>query len=290
MVMLAGTVAAALLLARLTRAPPAGAASLRVTVPVEPAPLVTVEGERPTLPILAVPTGGGLRVRPAEAELAEVAVMVAVTVDATAVVVTGNVPLDCPAAMVMLDGTVAAALLLERLTRMPPAGAGALRVTVPVEPEPLVTVDGARLTLPMFPVPTEGALMVRPAEAELAEVAVIVALTVEATVVVVTAKVPLVCPAAIVMLLGTVAAALLLERLTRMPPAGAASLRITVPVEPVPPVTAEGARPTLPMLPVPAEGALIVNPAEAELAEVAVMVAVTAEATAVVVTANVPLD
>jgi hypothetical protein len=191
--------------------------------------------------------------------------------------------------MVMLLGTVAAALLLERVTRMPPAGAGALSVTVPVEPDPPVTVEGARPTLPILPGPAVGALMVKPAVAEFAEVAVMVAETVEATAVVVTAKVPLVCPAGIVMLAGTVAAALLLERLTRMPPAGATSLKVTVPVEPAPPVSVEGARPTLPMLPVPTGGGLMVNPAEAEFAELAVMVAVAVEGTAVVDTAKTPV-
>ena len=43
-VTLAGTVAAALLLASATTAPPAGAAAESVTVPVEPAPPVTLEG------------------------------------------------------------------------------------------------------------------------------------------------------------------------------------------------------------------------------------------------------
>ena len=52
----------------------------------------------------------------------------------TALVVIGKVALVPPAATVTLEGTVAAAvLLLERATWAPPAPAGPLRVTVPVE-------------------------------------------------------------------------------------------------------------------------------------------------------------
>ena len=51
----------------------------------------------------------------------------------------------------------------------------------------------------------------------------------------------LVEPAGTVTFCGTVAAAvLLLERITKMPPVGAAPLSVTVPVEALPPVTAVG--------------------------------------------------
>jgi hypothetical protein len=61
------------------------------------------------------------------------------------------------------------------------------------------------------------------------------------TVVVVTGKVALVAPADTVTLAGTVATAmLLLESVTAAPPEGAAALRVTVPVEALPPTTLVG--------------------------------------------------
>jgi hypothetical protein len=41
-----------------------------------------------------------------------------------------NVALDCPTRTITLEGTVMVELLLERATRVPPAGAGPLMVTV----------------------------------------------------------------------------------------------------------------------------------------------------------------
>jgi|SRR6266436_6772571 len=58
-------------------------------------------------------------------------------------VFTGKVALVAPAGTVALEGTVAAALLLESRTCAPPAGAGPLSVTVPVEDcAPPTTLDG----------------------------------------------------------------------------------------------------------------------------------------------------
>ena len=58
-------------------------------------------------------------------------------------VLTGNVALVAPAEMVMLEGTLAAALLLKSRTCAPPAGAGPLSVAVPVEDcKPPITLVG----------------------------------------------------------------------------------------------------------------------------------------------------
>lgn len=60
--------------------------------------------------------------------------MTDVTVESGLNVLTVNVALVEPAGMVTLDGTFAkAVLLLESATTTPPEGAGALRVTLPVE-------------------------------------------------------------------------------------------------------------------------------------------------------------
>ena len=69
--------------------------------------------------------------------------MVTVVDAATALVLTLNVALVAPAAIVTLEGTVAATvLLLESAIVAPPAGAAPLSVTVPVEEFPPVTLVG----------------------------------------------------------------------------------------------------------------------------------------------------
>src|SRR6266567_8466109 len=61
----------------------------------------------------------------------------------TTLVLTVKVALVAPAGTVTLKGTVAAVvLLLESVTCAPPAGAGPLSVTVPVEEFPPVTLVG----------------------------------------------------------------------------------------------------------------------------------------------------
>jgi hypothetical protein len=65
----------------------------------------------------------------------------------TALVLTMNVALVAPAATVTLPGTVAAAVLsLIRETAAPPVDAGPLRVTVPIEEDPPITLIGLSAT------------------------------------------------------------------------------------------------------------------------------------------------
>ena len=66
----------------------------------------------------------------------------------TVLLETVKVALVLPAATVTEAGTTAAALLLVRDTETPPVGAAPLKVTVPVEDVPLVTLVGLTPTEP----------------------------------------------------------------------------------------------------------------------------------------------
>jgi len=154
---------------------------------------------------------------------------------------TVNVPDVAPEATVVEAGTVATAVLLELSATAKLAGAALLIVTVPVEVAPPVTDVGFSET----PV-TVGAVTARVALAEppLA-VAVIFAEEFVATGSEVTVNVPVVAPAATVVVVWTVATEVALEaRLTVRPPAGAALERVTVPADVAPPATDVGLRVT----------------------------------------------
>ena len=144
-------------------------------------------------------------------------------------VLTVKLALVFPACTVTLDGTVATAvLLLESVTVAPPEGAAAVRVTVPVELFPPLTLVGFRVSEES--VTDVAGVMVSEACAELLpSVAVITAVVVVVTDVVVTVNVALVAPEATVTLLGTLAEPLLLDSETTAPPEGAAADSVTVP-------------------------------------------------------------
>ena len=72
--------------------------------------------------------------------------MVAVSDPATGVVAIGNVAELAPALTMTLAGTVAEALSLPSVIVASPVGAGAVRLTVPVEFCPPVTTEGLAVT------------------------------------------------------------------------------------------------------------------------------------------------
>ena len=139
----AGTITAlVLLLVSITTAPPAGAGTASATVPVLPAPPVTIAGFSVT-----VPTAGFTTRVAVFAEPLYVAVTVTAVWVVTGLVVIAKVAKVAPAGTVTEAGSVAAAvLLLARATAAPPTGAAVESVTVPVLPAPAVTVRGFSAT------------------------------------------------------------------------------------------------------------------------------------------------
>jgi hypothetical protein len=162
--------------------------------------------------------------------------MVANVVVLTEVVVIVKDALLALAGTVTVAGVCAAALLSERLTTKPLLGAGPVKVTVPLEEVPPTTPVGFTLT-----VESPGGVMVKDAVrvTPLLEAETVTVVELE-TGTVVTAKVAVLALAATVTLAGAVAAALLSERVTKIPPLGAGAFRVTVPVEELPPTTLVG--------------------------------------------------
>ena len=149
-----------------------------------------------------------------------------------------NDALIVPLARVTLEGTRATdVLLLNKATCAPPAGAGPLSVTVPVEDcAPPTTLCGLNVSDAMVGsggVTVSDADRVTPAYAP-----EIVTVVDEDTILVLIANVALLAPAVTVTLAGTRATfVLLLESVTWAPPAGAGPLSVTVPVEDCKPPT-----------------------------------------------------
>jgi hypothetical protein len=137
-VMLAGTVVALELADSETAAPSLGAASLKVTVPVDELPPTTLVGLTERVDSVAGPT-----------VIREKTVVSACVAESPNVLLEeGNVeivklPLLSPAGIVILDGTLATdGTSLARVTTSPPGGAGSGSVTVPVDGLPPVTLFG----------------------------------------------------------------------------------------------------------------------------------------------------
>jgi hypothetical protein len=149
-------------------------------------------------------------------------------------VLTVNVTLVNPGATVTLDGTVAIeVLLLETATTDPPAGAGPLSVTVPVEELPPMVLDGFNVS----EVRTGGSTVIVAVCVTPLKTADTVAVVAVATGLVVTLNVLLVAPSGMVTVAGTATDGSLLDKETTAPPEGAAALSVRVPVTGVPPVT-----------------------------------------------------
>lgn len=139
-----GTVAVEVLeLERKMGTPPVGAATEIVTVPVERFPPTTVVGASVT------PVGRGavaLSELLAE-EVPRVAVMTVPTSLPTGTVVAVNAAVKAAAGTVIDAGTVTTAVFEDdRVTTVPPVGAGPLRVTVPVDVWPPATIGALNAT------------------------------------------------------------------------------------------------------------------------------------------------
>jgi len=188
-----------------------------------------------------------------------------------------KVAVVAPAATVIDVGTMAAALLELNITTAPPAGAGALRVTVHTLGVPPTTLLRLSVSVRVFT-----AVTVKTAVAlVLPCVAVIVEVVFAETANDVAVNVAVVAPAGTVTVAGTVAAAVLLDvSETIVPPAGAAAPSVTVPVEVLPPVTVDGYK-------VSAIAGIIVSVDVFDTPKVAVIVAFTLAVTVVVETVKV---
>ncbi len=159
-----------------------------------------------------------------------------VTVAATAVVFTVNSATILPAGTVTETGTEALALPPASVIVMPPAGAAEPMVTIPVDAFPPFTVDGLKVS----DVNTGGSIVRDAVSVTPLRPALIVATSCVATATVFTVNVARVLPAGTFTDAGTVAAALVLERSTTNPPAGAAPDKVTVPKDDMGPTTVVG--------------------------------------------------
>lgn len=130
------------LLTNLTTTPPVGAGPVIVTVPVEIVPPGMLEG----FAEIDAKMAGSIPSVVDCVSFPKVAVTVTEWPVVTETVGTENVMEDNPAGTLTQAGTLAyVELLIERLTRIPPDGAGPFRVTVPVAVVPPATELGEKL-------------------------------------------------------------------------------------------------------------------------------------------------
>jgi hypothetical protein len=206
---------------------------------------VTRSPPRPVAVTVSVAVcGWGFTVRVAVRVTPPALAVIVTGVDAvTALVVIAKGAFIAPCGTDTLAGTGAAALLLDRETARPPAGAGDVSVTVPCDEAPPVTLAGFTATADSDGggggaggVTVNDALRAVPPNAPL-----IVSEVDAVTDTVLAGNVALKAPAGTVTLAGTVAApVLLLDSVTTAPPEGAALVRLAVPCEVLPPTTLAG--------------------------------------------------
>lgn len=219
---------------RLTVIPPLGAGKSIDTWPDEDMPPGTVEGDRET-----PSTESRLIVNSALTEVPESdAIILAVVTLATFDVETEKVALVAPDGIVTEEGAFAAALLLLSDTLKPETGAGALRVTVPIEPQPARTLGGANVS------PERPAGITVTAALTLAPPNVAVTLTVFETATALEEHVNNAVddPLAMTTVAGTAKADEFDESFTLIPPVGAVLLNVIVPIVGVPPTNLGGSR------------------------------------------------
>jgi hypothetical protein len=159
----------------------------------------------------------------------------------TAATVAVKVALEVPAATVTEAGVVTPALLLDRATLAPPAGAAALRVTVQLETPALVKEVGEQLTPLTLACACTVTAAVWPTPLAVAPT---VAFWAVAGVPALAVKLALAAPAATVTDPGTLRAALSLESVTNCPPAAAALLSVTVQADAAPAANVAGLQTT----------------------------------------------
>jgi hypothetical protein len=143
-VTLAGTLATLEALLSETEIPPLGAEPVSVTVPCAALPPTTEAGLTLTADRVAVGVEvPGWTMRSAcFSTLSTRAQMFALKVSVTGWVPIWKVPTVAPAGMVMLAGMLVTSPTSDSVTTVPPLGAGAVKVTVPVDASPPRTVDG----------------------------------------------------------------------------------------------------------------------------------------------------
>ena len=141
-----------------------------------------------------------------------------------------------PATTVTVAGRVALVLLALNLSTKPPVGAGPLRETVPVDEAPPITDAGTTET----PVNVAGLIVSVAVFVEPASTPLMVADTTLDTAVVDIVKEAVVAPALTVTVVGQVALVELEDKLTTIPLVLAGPVKVTVPVDDVPPMTELG--------------------------------------------------